>query len=722
MAMTDGTAKLVSSGIPPSWKDPVCLYVYYKEKSKNVVTNQTVLSLGMYVTTPDYWDIGKWTDWNGSYVGTATSGVNCKTFDGGIPNFSGTRWLVEDQDITITHEADGTKTVTIYWHWGVNSGWTGVMANPSGSFTIELTPIETKSEVSLGADSVQMGKKLLISIDSKSNAFVHTLTYTFGGSTATIATGVKSSYSWTVPDLASKCNNATSGTCTITCTTSLSGSSLGSSTAKVTLTVQDPTTPTITGSKVTMGTASSIACKRNSSNFKVKLEFKFKNTTVNIGTVSADTCGWTPSYDLAKLIPALTSGTGTLKCTTYNGTATVGTKSVTITVIVPENDTTRPSFTADGLKLTPISSLPEAFTGMFMRGKTGLKAEFTASSTYSTIKEYTLITGNQNAVGNPATIDLLVSEGKVKVTGKVTDARGFSTSVTVTITVMAYRNPKVTPYTGYSDVICERATATGELSADGTYLAIKAGKNFSSVVLNGVEMNSCALRYRWKPNGVDAYSEWITLLADGSAETEISLLVGNVVSSLQKSYMVEIEAVDALDGSHKLTFQIMTEAISFVLYDGPDGAGFGKYPEAPHVVDIASHMTLLVRGKMKVLGNDWVSIGLADRIGESGYNYGRKETGCFYLVTEGWHVHIAFNCMYVYAGTAVIVNATPIPEDNRPARPVFSLCPANDRQIACVSVGTDGYIRVEWVQKATDSVLTGNTDVTWLDGYLCYWT
>ena len=471
-----------------------------------------------------------------------------------------------------------------------------------------------------------------------------------------------------------------------------------------------------------MGAVSTINCKRNSSNFSVKLFLEFKDKTFDIATVSSDTANWTPSYYLAKLIPALTSGTGTLKCTTYNGTASVGTKSVTITVIVPENDTTRPRFTADGLKLTPITGLPEAFAGMYMRGKTGLKAEFTASSTYSTIKEYTLITGNQNAVGNPATIDLLVSEGEVKVTGKVTDARGFSTSVTVTITVMAYRNPKVTPYSGYSDVICERAKSNGELSADGTYLAIRAGKSFSSVILNGKEMNSCALHYRWKPNGVDAYSEWITLLADGSAETEISLLVGNVVSSLQKSYMVEIEAVDALDGSHKLTFQIMTEAISFVLYDGPDGAGFGKYPEAPHVVDIASHMTLLVRGKLTVLGNDWVSIGLADRIGESGYNYGRKETGCFYLVTEGRHVHIAFNCMYVYAGTAVIVNATPIPEDNRPARPVFSLCPANDRQIACVSVGTDGYIRVEWVQKATDSVLTGNTDVTWLDGYLCYWT
>lgn len=626
---------------------------------------------------------------------------------------SGTFWIYFNSSGVASATISATATIT-------NSG--SFSGSISGSGSVSASAPYGASTVILGAESVQMGKKLLISLDRDNSGCTHTLKYTFGGATATISTGVGGSHTWTVPDLASKCNNATSGECTITCTTYLNGSSLGSTKATVTLTVPDATTPSSSGSEVTMGTAASITCKRNSGNFTVKLQLEFKNTTVDIASGAIDTASWIPGYDLAKLIPALTSGTGTLKCTTMNGTAEVGTRTTTIRVIVPENDVTRPVFTADGITLTPVTTLPEAFEGLYMRGKTGLKAAFTASSDYSTITEYSLVIGNQSATGNPATIDLLVSEGEVKVTGKVTDARGFSTSVSVTITVMPYRNPKVTPYTGYSDVICERAKDTGELSANGTYLAIKAGKSFSSVRLNGVEMNSCQLRYRWKPNGASAYTDWITLLETGSAETEISLLVGNVVSSLQKSYLVEIEAVDALNGKHTLTFQIMTEAVSFVLYDGPDGAGFGKYPEEPHVVDIASHMTLLVRGKLMVLGNDWVSIGLADFIGESGYDYGRKETGCFYLVTEGRHVHIAFNCMYVYAGTAIIVNATPIPEENRPARPVFSLCPANDRQIACVSVDTDGYIRVEWIQKATDSVLTGAADVTWVDGYLCYWT
>lgn len=601
----------------------------------------------------------------------------------------------------------------------------------TGSQTVSLSSGSSEdvepSVVSLNTTEQQMGKNVMITIDRDTTDCRHRLTCYFWNhgdpQEITIAENVGTSYAWTVPDLTYLCPNKLSETFWIVCYTYYDGDYLKEYTeARIDLTVPDPTTPSAEGGELILGSANSIACKRNSSNFTVKLSLEFKDTTVDIASGEFDSTSWTPGYDLAKLIPSLTSGTGTLICTTMNGTAEVGTQTATIKVIVPENDVTRPKFTAGDLTLSPVSSLPEAFEGLYMRGKTGLTAEFAASSEYSTISEYSVIIGNQSATGNPATIDLLVNEGEVKVIGKVTDARGFSTSVTTTVTVLPYRNPKVTPYTGYSDVICERARDTGELSPNGTYLAIKAGRSFSSVVLDGEEKNSCVLRYRWKPNGAEAYSDWITLLEDGSAETEVSLLVGNVVSSLQKSYLVQICAADALEGAHTLTFQIMTEAISFVLYDGPDGAGFGKYPEAPHVVDIASHMTLLVRGRLRVMGDDWVSTGLAAGISESAYEYGRKETGCHYLVTEGRHVHIAFNCAFAYAGVPVIINDDPIPEEHRPLRTVTGFCPANDRQLICVSVDPDGYIRVEWVQKATDTLLTGTADVTWADGYLCYWT
>lgn len=687
---TSGTSRRVRVRLTVYAKD----YAGNRESSYSVKCSQTGTdkSVGMY---------------QGFYINGNEQDIFDETFYVSIARGSSTANINLTFSASLISPSAGTRTIT-------------------GSVTmLNLTaePAASASSMTLGVDSVQMGKQLLISIDADNGSCTHTLTYTFGGRTAEIASGVKSSHAWTVPDLAAECNNAISGICTIACKTYLNGSLLGSDTSTVTLTVQDATMPSISSGEVTLGTATTITCKRNSSNFTVKLEFEFKDTTVSIASGSINTTNWTPGYDLAKQIPNLTYGTGTLKCITMNGTAEVGTKTATIKAIVPENDVTRPSFSLDGLVLIPVTSLSDEFAGMYMRGKTGLKAEMTAVSEYSTIQAYTITVGGSSAQGNPATIDLLVNEGDVKVTAKVTDARGYSTTVTTSIYIFPYRNPKVTPFTGYTEVICERAKGTGELSANGTYLAIKAGKSFSSVVLGGVEKNGCVLRYRWKPNGAENYTDWITLLAEGSEETEVSLLVGNVVSSLQTSYTVEISAVDTLGGDHKLTFQIMTEAISFKLYDGPDGAAFGKHPEKPHVVDIAAHMTLLVRGKLEVIGSQWVNVGLADGVSESAYAYGRKEdSGCHYLVSNGNHIYAAFNCGFTYAGTATVINANPIPEHYRPTRLVCSICPVSDRTVALVSVSPDGYIRVEWVQKLTDTVLTAYSEVIWIDGYMDYWT
>ena len=583
------------------------------------------------------------------------------------------------------------------------------------------TPEVSPSEITLSQDTVQMGKKLLISVSRDDPGCTHKLFCYFSEqSYVTVAEDVLGSYSWTVPDLVSHCPDALTLPCHIACLTCYKGEYIGYTTASLTVTVPDPTIPSVENLEITLGEETEILCPRNSEHFSQKLTLEFYGLTLDIGEGKIDSVRWNPGYDPAKQIPNLTYGTGTLKCTTYNGSAEVGTETTTVRVTVPENDMTRPKITE--MILAPVSSLPEAFAGLYMRGKTGLSATFSASSACSVIREYSVTAGSQSAAGNPAVIELLVSEGSVKVIGTVTDARGFSGSISTTIQVLPYRNPKITPYTGYDHVVCERAKETGELSPNGTYLAIKAGRTFSSVRLKGVEQNSCRLRYRWKPNGAADFSDWIGLLEAGSRESEISMLIGNVVSSLQRSYTVEVEAADALGGSHRLSFQIMTEAVSFVLYDGPDGAGFGKYPEAAHVVDIASHMTLMVRGKMQVLGDVWNTLELADGVSEAAYAYGRKESGCHYLVTEGRHVHIAFSCAFAYAGTAVVINGEPLPEEHRPLRTVMSPCICNDRAIACVSVGPDGYIRAEWIQKPEDTVLTGAADMTWVDGYLCYWT
>ena len=220
MAMTGGTAHLVRSVKAnygnATWK--ISLYVYVKEKSQDIANNKTTLSLGMYVSTP--YDIGPWHYSSDSYIGTATSGSNCKTFDGAIENFTGTKWLIENQDIVVSHNADGSKTVTIYWKWGVNSPW-GQYQNPSGSFSVDLTDIPRATTPTLSAASVYMGSSLTVNMPRASSAFTHKLTYAYSDvAEQTISGSLGTSKTWTVPyEIANKIPSAKSITVKITCYT-----------------------------------------------------------------------------------------------------------------------------------------------------------------------------------------------------------------------------------------------------------------------------------------------------------------------------------------------------------------------------------------------------------------------------------------------------------------------------------------------------------------------
>lgn len=237
MAMTGGTARLVASGTPANWPGPICLYVYYKEKAQSIANNTTTLSLGMYVTTPSSgWHFGAWSDFYGSYIGTATSGSNRRSFDGGCPaNTAGTRWLVEDQDITVSHNNDGTKTATIYWKWGVSSTWANIV-NPSGAFSVALTTIPRASGVT--ATDANIESATTISINRASSGFTHTLKYAFGALSGTIASKTSAtSIGWKVPAaFYAQIPNDPSGVCTITCDTYNGTTKIGTDTCTFTAT------------------------------------------------------------------------------------------------------------------------------------------------------------------------------------------------------------------------------------------------------------------------------------------------------------------------------------------------------------------------------------------------------------------------------------------------------------------------------------------------------
>ena len=237
----------------------------------------------------------------------------------------------------ISHNNDGTKSVDIVvditgWttSGSAGSGWV-----VEGSKTIELATIPRVSKPTVSASSVKMGNAVTIYTNRKATSLTHTLTYSFGGSTGTIATGVGDSYQWTVPDLASKISGATSGKCTITCQTYAGGTPVGSSSVDVVLTVPAASVPTVSLATVQMGKSVQISTNRKSSAFTHEIAYTIGSKTEVISSSVGTSTAWTPHKDLAAYTGNKKSATCTITCKTYNGSALVGTQTVSLTLNVP---------------------------------------------------------------------------------------------------------------------------------------------------------------------------------------------------------------------------------------------------------------------------------------------------------------------------------------------------------------------------------------------------
>ena len=208
-------------------------------QSKNVSANTSTVICKLYLVN----------DWSLNISGRSD---NTCTIDGAAQTFSspaisstGTH-LLATVSRTVNYASDGSKSLTIsavFQIWATLSGtYYGTI---SASANITLDSIPRASSVSAG--NMTIGTAGKINISRASSSFTHTLTYSFGNTSGTIATKTTAtSVSWTPTlSLASQIPNATSGTCTITCTTYNGNTNIGSKTCTFSLSVPSSIKPTI---------------------------------------------------------------------------------------------------------------------------------------------------------------------------------------------------------------------------------------------------------------------------------------------------------------------------------------------------------------------------------------------------------------------------------------------------------------------------------------------
>ena len=216
------------------------LNVYVEQGSQSITANTSTVNWRMTVSrTGSYYTHNKQGD------STLSLNLDGQNVHYSYPTWetSGEEYMLASGSSTISHNADGTKTLSISCTFNPNNGLHGTI---TVSASLILTTIPRSSSVSVSPGVI--GSSVTININRQSSSFKHTVRYAWAGKSGTIATNVDTSTSWTIPlDFANDIPNSASGTGTIYVDTYSGNTKTGTQSTTFTASVPADMKPTFSG-------------------------------------------------------------------------------------------------------------------------------------------------------------------------------------------------------------------------------------------------------------------------------------------------------------------------------------------------------------------------------------------------------------------------------------------------------------------------------------------
>lgn len=184
---------------------------------------------------------------NGSTVHDANHTVSCG---------SGQTVGIADGYTTVSHNADGSKSISVSASFSCDNTSYYAPRTGSCSGSLTLTTIPRASSISIDSPSIECGNTININGSSASKNFTHKIYATWNGKTSelvTIASGTTTpSFSYTIPTSWEKdLPNSTSGIATFTLETFSGSNSVGSKSVNATIKVRSGVVPSIDSIKIT---------------------------------------------------------------------------------------------------------------------------------------------------------------------------------------------------------------------------------------------------------------------------------------------------------------------------------------------------------------------------------------------------------------------------------------------------------------------------------------
>lgn len=310
---------------------------------------------------------------NASATGSTSASVSSST-DGSVKTFTATP---NPNSITVTHSnATGAKSVNI----GISSS---IFVNPSASGTQQVTIKGNGSTTaasgtyapasSVTCSTADIGSAPTIQISRNSSSYTHTLTYTFGSLSGTIATKTSDTTitSWKFPtSFYTQIPNAKSGTGTITCDTYSGSTLLGTKTCSFTATTNESLCKPTFSPSISDSNSEAVALTGNADTFIRYIS----NAAITTGAAARNsatltsikvTCGSQSITTSTGTISKVDSGTFTLTASDSRGYTTTQTIEKTlISYINPTCNLNISNPSTDG-------SLSFTVTGNYFNGSFG---------------------------------------------------------------------------------------------------------------------------------------------------------------------------------------------------------------------------------------------------------------------------------------------------------------------------------------------------------------
>lgn len=401
-------------------------YIYADETQVDAANNRSLVSVSMAIfCSPGYSFTSN--SINCGITGSSDRSHGYQTWSGETTIATGSFW--------VNHDANGEAAAHIY-SWG-NGGWSGV-ASFSDDFWLGLTTIPRASQPSISPSTISAGSKCTINTNRASSSFTHTIQYSFGSKSGTIATGVGSSCSWTPStDLLSQIPNSQSGSGTITCLTYSGGTHIGTKTCGFTLTVPGGSNPSIGDISLTEQHAG----------------VKAKNASITVQQISKKYVS----------VPISAKYYASIKSVSCDGVALSYSNGAYVGYVSNKSSGTYTVSVTDSRGLTTSKSVSQTFyayakpsvNGSIEReSETSANGSLKANGSYSTVLNNTVtMTIKRNDESNASSVTPTLSNGSISfqkdytdleytkafsVTVAVQDSFGEAASVTVYLSVGRY--------------------------------------------------------------------------------------------------------------------------------------------------------------------------------------------------------------------------------------------------------------------------------------------